>query len=151
MDPAAPIFSENLPRDRLDAADASFVDVIHTSIRLLGMTQNIGHVDFYPAGGKHQPRCPVDIIEEVLGSCDHGESYVYFAESIINKNLFRAIRCYNLDDALNKRCRGRVRGFMGENAMHRTPTGIYYVDVNAIAPYLDYLALNYLNYTYTLF
>lgn len=138
LDPAAPIFSENGPSDRLDATDALFVDVIHTSIRLLGMIQSMGHVDFYPAGGKHQPRCPADIIEEVLGSCDHSEAYVYFAESIVNKKLFRAIKCNSLDDALNKRCRGRAQGIMGEDAIHRTPVGTYYVNVNAISRYLEF-------------
>ena len=53
------------------------------------------------------------------GTCDHGEAYVYFAESILNRNLFRAIKCNNLDDALNKRCRGRSQGFMGEEAIYR--------------------------------
>ncbi|CAF0810310.1 unnamed protein product [Didymodactylos carnosus] len=63
LDPAGPYFENTDPRVRLDSTDALFVDVIHTDgqahVQLgLGLIQPIGHVDFYPNGGKEQPKCP---------------------------------------------------------------------------------------------
>lgn len=63
-DPARPLFEtpwllpENL---RLSKNDAEFVDVIHTDSGNYGMITAIGHVDFYPNGGKRfQPGCEND-------------------------------------------------------------------------------------------
>lgn len=43
---------------KLDPGDAKLVDVIHTSVRILGLSEPQGHVDFYPNGGRFQPGCP---------------------------------------------------------------------------------------------
>ena len=54
---------ENFPPSvRLDAGDAQFVDVIHTNADHilyggLGAYHPMGHVDFYPNGGKGQNGC----------------------------------------------------------------------------------------------
>ncbi|CAG2163630.1 unnamed protein product, partial [Oppiella nova] len=64
MEPARPYF-EHLPQSRrLSRSDANFVDIIHTESRTkglfewgAGMSQAIGHVDFYPNGGSGQPGC----------------------------------------------------------------------------------------------
>ena len=50
------------PNVRLDKTDADFVDVIHSNgdsliIGGLGAWEPIGHVDFYPNGGKAQRGC----------------------------------------------------------------------------------------------
>jgi len=45
------------PEDRLDETDAIFVDVIHTNAGQYGFDRSIGHMDFYPNGGKNQPDC----------------------------------------------------------------------------------------------
>ena len=62
LDPAEPLFQGMPPEVRLDPGDAKFVDVIHTDSKEfykggLGMEQPVGHVDFYPNGGKAQPGC----------------------------------------------------------------------------------------------
>lgn len=62
LDPAEPLFQGMPTEVRLDAGDARFVDVIHTDSKGfykggLGMEQAVGHVDFYPNGGKVQPGC----------------------------------------------------------------------------------------------
>lgn len=63
LDPAGPAFETPYLKDteeRLDAADANFVDVIHTCAGSLGFLRPIGHADFYPNGGTfRQPGCPV--------------------------------------------------------------------------------------------
>lgn len=57
LDPAGSYFSYTDPVVRLDPSDARFVDVIHTDAGLLGTSQNVGDVDFYPNGGSKQPGC----------------------------------------------------------------------------------------------
>ena len=62
LDPAEPLFQGMPPEVRLDPGDAKFVDVIHTDSKEfykggLGMEQPVGHVDFYPNGGKAQRGC----------------------------------------------------------------------------------------------
>jgi len=44
--------------ERLDKGDATFVDVIHTARGIQGISEPIGHVDFYPNNGySPQPGC----------------------------------------------------------------------------------------------
>ena len=62
LDPARPNFEGNDPEARLDKSDANFVDVIHTNSAPFlfggaGYRGQLGHVDFYPNGGEHQPGC----------------------------------------------------------------------------------------------
>ena len=62
LDPAGPLF-ENTPEEvRLDAGDASFVDVIHSDAEKLidlglGIATLSGDVDFWPNDGINQPGC----------------------------------------------------------------------------------------------
>ncbi|KAH0564272.1 hypothetical protein KQX54_011075 [Cotesia glomerata] len=97
LDPARPCFlRSNLS---LTKNDADFVDIIHThgkssSKFSFGMQEPIGHVDFYPNGGKKQPSCsrtkkpwyaslfnPKKWIKQK--TCSHGLSHMYFTESLI--------------------------------------------------------------------
>uniref|UniRef100_A0A8C0BCK3 Triacylglycerol lipase n=1 Tax=Buteo japonicus TaxID=224669 RepID=A0A8C0BCK3_9AVES len=61
LDPAQPYFQDTPLEVRLDKSDAEFVDIIHTdsapTIPYLGfgMPTAIGHLDFYPNGGKQMP------------------------------------------------------------------------------------------------
>lgn len=62
LDPAGPLFESQDPRARLDSSDAAFVDVIHSNgenliLGGLGSWQPMGHVDFYPNGGRMQKGC----------------------------------------------------------------------------------------------
>lgn len=62
LDPAEPHFSKTDALVRLDPTDAIFVDNIHTDANSfvmggLGMKDPVGHVDFYPNGGRDQPGC----------------------------------------------------------------------------------------------
>lgn len=64
LDPAGPTFHHLSNEYRLDRGDAQFVDIIHTNGgkefiggAFLGISEALGHVDFYPNGGSRQPGC----------------------------------------------------------------------------------------------
>lgn len=62
LDPAGPLFEAQHPKVRLDSSDAEFVDVIHSNgenliLGGLGSWQPMGHVDYYPNGGRVQTGC----------------------------------------------------------------------------------------------
>lgn len=58
LDPAFPLYNYGGSSTRLSAADATFVDVIHTDGGVLGHPWPLGHADFYPNGGVPlQPGC----------------------------------------------------------------------------------------------
>lgn len=111
LDPAEPLFGHTQPIVRLDRTDARYVDIIHSDAMPftsggLGMTEVIGHVDFFPNGGFNQPGCdqPMeDYIEQEKGSffwgvqqfvsCNHIRSHQFFTESILGNCPFIAITC----------------------------------------------------------
>ena len=62
LDPAGPLFEGYDGKVRLDKNDADYVDVIHSNGESLivggfGTWEPIGHVDFYPNGGRAQRGC----------------------------------------------------------------------------------------------
>ena len=70
------------PNVRLDKTDADFVDVIHSNgdsliIGGLGAWEPIGHVDFYPNGGKAQRGCQNLLIGGLYDFiyCEYIEAY----------------------------------------------------------------------------
>jgi hypothetical protein len=60
LDPTSFFYTGKSEVFKLDSSDADFVDVIHTdgSKKVgMGTRDRMGHVDFYPNGGKDQPGC----------------------------------------------------------------------------------------------
>ncbi|GBN46378.1 Pancreatic lipase-related protein 2 [Araneus ventricosus] len=100
LDPAGPYFQDADREVRLDRTDALFVDVIHTDgaeniLGGLGISDPIGHVDFYPNGGRRQLGCVYSSTGDtavgaainfttkwIQNGCDHGRANMYFLESI---------------------------------------------------------------------
>ncbi|CAL4157491.1 unnamed protein product, partial [Meganyctiphanes norvegica] len=84
LDPAGPLFYSSGPGQRLDKSDALFVDVIHTNggtliERCQGLYKPVGHIDFYPNGGQHQPGCEY---LDFFGACSHMRSTTLWVESL---------------------------------------------------------------------
>ena len=108
LDPAAPLFEGYPERVRLDSTDAQFVDVIHTNgdgfLRGgLGSFQAMGHVDYYPNGGRSQVGCNsvlMGAISDLLtyskswsqSLCHHRRAFKYFVDSITGCQ-FKAFKC----------------------------------------------------------
>ncbi|XP_023227345.1 pancreatic lipase-related protein 2-like [Centruroides sculpturatus] len=92
LDPASPLFEDADESVHLSYKDASYVDVIHTSAGDsitsgdLGITKPIGHVDFYPNGGKRQPGCDKLV-------CSHRRAGQLFIQSILDNCNFLAYPC----------------------------------------------------------
>ncbi|CAG9785000.1 unnamed protein product [Diatraea saccharalis] len=117
LDPAAPYFSKTVTLVRLDRSDAKYVDIIHTNalplyMSGLGISEPIGHVDFYPNGGSVQPGCSASSspggdlatsVMRILG-CNHVRSYEFFIESITPTCPFTAMQCESYEAFLAGNC-----------------------------------------------
>ncbi|KYM77372.1 Pancreatic triacylglycerol lipase [Atta colombica] len=146
LDPAGPAFETPYLKDkeeRLDAADANFVDVIHTCAGSLGFLRPIGHADFYPNGGTFkQPGCPVfssqyiDLACIFLETCSHGRSHQFFTESIVHPDGFVAMKCSNWMDFQLGKCGDNnfSTAVMGE-FINPNIQGIFYLQTNAQPPF----------------
>ncbi|KAM9324597.1 pancreatic triacylglycerol lipase-like [Gastrophryne carolinensis] len=111
LDPAEPYFQNTPAEVRLDRSDAALVDVIHTDagpfITSLGfgMSQVIGHLDFFPNGGVQMPECPQNMesnnvdVESVWSgafdwlTCNHFAAQKYYIESITHPDTFSGYPC----------------------------------------------------------
>ncbi|RZF32030.1 hypothetical protein LSTR_LSTR007108 [Laodelphax striatellus] len=99
LDPASPLFRQHLKASLppLTTSDAHFVDIVHTdSARVwsngFGLFNALGHVDFFPNGGRDQPGCAhyrasliVSHLEGTVNSsviCNHIRAFQYFLESM---------------------------------------------------------------------
>lgn len=69
LDPAGPLWGDSLmgPRRIITAADARFVDIIHTDAGCWGYKKGTGTVDFWPNEGKNfQPGCkPAKLLSSI--------------------------------------------------------------------------------------
>ncbi|XP_053394970.1 pancreatic triacylglycerol lipase-like [Mercenaria mercenaria] len=150
LDPAGPAFQFARPIVRLDPTDASFVDVIHTNGKLLGLgiKKSVGTVDFYPNGGKAQPGCPEfsDIVTDLLNDadlqgaiddlfCSHQRSVEFFIESINTMCLFNGYPCPDLTTSSSCNSCGTGCHRMGFHASSSMNPGQFYLQTNSVEPY----------------
>ncbi|KAM9636102.1 lipase member I [Trichechus inunguis] len=99
LDPAGPKFSGKPSYDRLDYTDAEFVDVIHSDINGLGIKEPLGHIDFYPNGGKNQPGCPKSVFSGIeFFKCDHQRAVYLFIASLETHCNFISFPCPSYND-----------------------------------------------------
>ncbi|KFM63671.1 Pancreatic triacylglycerol lipase, partial [Stegodyphus mimosarum] len=102
LDPSGPFFNGVQKVVRLDKDDASFVDVIHTNSdgnRLMGygLTEPIGHLDFYPNGGELQPGCETEVnataetITDVLSYMKSSSLIHVFDQTTITRSTVRLV------------------------------------------------------------
>ncbi|XP_066149399.1 uncharacterized protein [Euwallacea fornicatus] len=120
LDPAGPLFEAQDIRARLDETDASFVDVIHSNgenliLGGLGSSQQMGHVDFYPNGGRMQKGCShlfVGAVSDIIWSsavegrslCNHRRAYKFFIDSVSPRCHFPAFPCDSYENFLSGKC-----------------------------------------------
>ncbi|XP_036403183.1 inactive pancreatic lipase-related protein 1-like [Megalops cyprinoides] len=164
LDPAEPYFQGCPALVRLDPGDAKFVDVIHTdSLPIIpyvgmGMSQAVGHLDFYPNGGEHMPGCDKNIISQIVDidgiwegtrdfvACNHLRSYKYYSDSILNPEGFTGYPCSDGGVFESGRCFPCGDGacpFMGHHAdKFRRPSGAekmkFYLNTGNAKPFGRY-------------
>ncbi len=103
LDPAGPHFFLKTKERKLSENDAKFVDVIHTS--RLGYFLKLGHIDFFPNGGRIQPGCVeteegfseavVSLGNRLSGSCSHARAHEYYLQSVKDNHLY-GCKCNNI-------------------------------------------------------
>ncbi|KAL8590472.1 hypothetical protein ACOMHN_011685 [Nucella lapillus] len=162
LDPADPNFSYQPPEVRLDPSDARWVDVIHTdgapytTYGGYGTLQPMGHIDFYPNGGKNQPGCHTDTSvynfvsdayregmtnAEYAMACSHDRSITLFLKSISSPCPFTAYQCPSEADfraGRCLRCGNRPCPSMGYRANMYKRTGRFYLDTLSASPFCGY-------------
>ncbi|XP_045927331.1 inactive pancreatic lipase-related protein 1-like, partial [Micropterus dolomieu] len=121
LDPTEPYFQDTDASVRLDTSDANFVDVIHSdglpfkSKLGLGISQSVGHIDFYPNGGELMPGCsankgnPINLDAYWEGTkkfdaCNHVRAYQYYSESVVKPQGFVAFPCSDKDSFAAGKC-----------------------------------------------
>lgn len=144
LDPAGPLFFFLPENTRLSPSDAKYVEVIHTNGQYLGWVARLGHVDFYPNGGKRQPNCFLDYVS----GCSHARASDLFAESLVTSKGFWGRKCNNtLKEVTSSRCRNdeNIQMVMGGDLDRKLKfPGIYYLKTNGDTPF----ALGRLNVDY---
>ncbi|XP_032755294.1 lipase member I [Rattus rattus] len=107
LDPAGPKFSGKPSNCRLDYTDAKFVDVIHSDSQGLGILEPLGHIDFYPNGGRNQPGCPTSLLSGMnYIKCDHQRAVHLFLEAFETKCNFVSFPCRSYRDYKSGLCVG---------------------------------------------
>ncbi|XP_033761210.1 inactive pancreatic lipase-related protein 1-like [Pecten maximus] len=158
LDPAEPDFRGQPADQRLDASDATFVDIIHTDgsafigVSGYGMMDAIGHVDFYPNGGQHQPGCNEKPLTSAIAnilhgsvsgaasslSCSHSRAVSLFIESINSPCKFYAHVCASSSQFDNGACLACPSGgcpVMGYEAYRTSQRGSFYLSTAGSSPY----------------
>ncbi|XP_058797698.1 pancreatic triacylglycerol lipase-like isoform X2 [Phymastichus coffea] len=88
LDPAGPGFKSAGPGNGISSSDATMVEIIHTNAGHLGLSEPVGHADFYPnGGGLEQPGCG----EDTNHYCAHDRAYIYYAEALTKPNSLLAL------------------------------------------------------------
>lgn len=147
MDPAGPWFQDAQDRTvGLNPTSARLVDVIHSD-NTYGTLRNLGHIDFYPNGGKNQPGCINYAAQngaeaEQLGfiGCSHGRAVDFMIESIKKDCFLSRSKCTNYN-SIPGSCTTCATGtascaIMGYGADKGSQkAGLFYLTATKSAPY----------------
>lgn len=143
LDAAYPLYMNTGSESHLARTDATFVDVIHTDGGILGFPDPLGHVDFYPNGGKpEQPGCNLEnafqrslsrFINQYI-ACGHHRAWMFYAESVTNPFGFPASRCAKWRPDIRLDCKWTPQALMGF-AVDPTVRGKFYLRTNAQPPF----------------
>ncbi|KAI5635295.1 lipase domain-containing protein [Phthorimaea operculella] len=126
LDPAGPCYTAVGEDLRLKKTDASYVDVIHTDGGVFGLSDAVGHSDYYPNSGAEQPDC-------LLQTCSHSRAWLYFAESVVNPQAFPAVKCDSWGEFRQGSCQDEI-SYMGFPSQPGT-TGKFYLQTEGDTPF----------------
>ncbi|XP_072292589.1 inactive pancreatic lipase-related protein 1-like [Eucyclogobius newberryi] len=159
LDPTGPYFQGTEDDQRLDITDAVFVDVIHTdsapfSSKLgLGISEPVGHADFYPNGGEIMPGCstnrgkPSDLDAMWQGMvkfdfCNHARAHEFYTESVVRPQGFIGFSCADKETFEDDQCFPCKEDHCPQMGHHsyKSPAdrGKYYLKTGDATPYGRY-------------
>ncbi|CAG4930845.1 unnamed protein product [Colias eurytheme] len=128
LDPAGPCFSSAYSDQRLDKLDADYVDVIHTNKLVQGITEALGHADFYVnGGGPMQPGC-------LMPSCSHLRATKLYVESVETPKSLIGVRCKSLKHFESNACEDKDFAVLGYGSSSST-RGLYFLRTSADPPF----------------
>lgn len=127
----------------------------------------IGHIDFYPNGGRTQPGCikinssyfeylPIPLVEINNAICSHGRSYIYLTESLVSEVkqncTFWAhhwnLSYQNLLQIVTESCNKNICTEMGINAIKYSHRGTFFVATSNTSPFCSKKFIKYKNLCY---
>lgn len=147
LDPAGPFFYHQPSDRRIDPSDAAFVDIVHTNSGSIiegcnGLFEPVGHVDFYPNGGMHQPGCFATHDSDwsiLFGECSHARATELWVESIAAfsaNQKFTSWPCSDWDTFFTGNCTTCGEGCLDMGFhVEQGLTGSYFLRTNPVAPY----------------
>lgn len=128
LDPAGPCFSSAYPEQRLDKTDAEYVDIIHTNKLVQGITEALGHVDFFVnGGGPMQPGC-------FLPSCSHLRAVNLYSESVATPKSIIGVKCKSWKQFESNACEDKEFAVLGYGSSSSN-RGLYFLRTSASAPF----------------
>jgi hypothetical protein len=119
LDPARPNF-DNRYNECIKKSDAAYVQVIHTNGELYGLSNPVGHSDFYVNGGRTQPGC-------LTNMCSHKFAWIVFQESVIDEGSFMARKCDTFENFIKGHCDSNEISYMGYLHNRTLPIGIFHL------------------------
>ncbi|KAK2725181.1 hypothetical protein QYM36_001582, partial [Artemia franciscana] len=170
LDPAGPMFENQDVEARLDKTDGTYVDVIHSNgesliMGGLGAWAPMGHIDFYPNGGRMQKGCSnlfLGAVTDIIFSstpgdgrslCNHRRAYKFFTDSVVPKCLFPAFPCESYEKFLAGECfpcSDDKCGNMGYYANQSPGSGVMYLATRDEEPFCanQFRVIVYSSYNY---
>lgn len=119
---------------RLSAADAQWVESVHTESPNRGDHGSFGHVHFYINGGASQPQC-TSINPLARWDCSHNLAMTYWAESVRSPvATFPALQCSSWELFQSGGCNSNSVGHMGRTT-EANLRGAYHLRTNLVAPF----------------
>lgn len=103
------------------------MEVIHTETTNCGLSEQLGHLDFYPNSGVKQPGCGTN-------KCSHSRSYYFYAESLVTTNGFYGRKCSDWKSMTEGKCSGDLV-LMGGSGTQPKAEGFYYLKTSDESPF----------------
>nr|AOH73341.1 lipase 12 [Lygus lineolaris] len=130
LDPARPTF-DNKDTEKISKNSGDFVDIVHSCANRLGLSERLGHLDFYPNRGEALQR---GCLTDYDGSCSHSRSYQIFAEALTNPKGFKGTLCNNWEDFRSGKCKSGAVQYIGEEIPAKFVEGSYYLKTAKNSP-----------------
>lgn len=131
IDPAGINFRNKKESERISTESGEIVEVVHTTAHV-GMTEAVGHIDFFVNGGDYQPGCKSSNL-----TCSHLRGFKYWIEALNNQKSFVGLRCSNYKEFLHYKCNRSLKAYVADDyeSIDQVNQGKYYLRTRDHLPY----------------